>query len=72
MSTKHDTALRTLRRARTLTQEHMARVLGVTQKTYSEYESGKLTPSVPTKARIAAILGVAVGDLWPTDCEVAK
>lgn len=60
------TPLRNLRRARTLNQEQMARLLGVSQQTYSKYESGLVVPSADMQARIAAILGVSVETLWPT------
>jgi len=58
-------ALRQLRKARTLRQEDVARLLGVTESAYCLYENGKRTPPVHIKARIAAILGCSVADLWP-------
>ena len=61
---RHDTPLRNLRRARTISQVNFARLLGVSQQTYSKYESGVITPPVDQQARIAAILGVAVADLF--------
>lgn len=57
--------LRNVRRARTLNQKQMARLLGVSQQTYSKYESGRLVPSGDVMARIAAILGTSVETLWP-------
>ena len=59
------TPLRTVRQTRSLTQSQMAGVLSVSQQTYSKYESGVLAPDGATRVRIAAILGVAVGTLWP-------
>jgi len=60
------TSLRNLRRARTLNQEQMAQLLGVTQQTYSKYESGVIVPTEDVQARIAAILGGSVENLWPS------
>ena len=54
-----------MRRARTLTQVDMARLLDVTQQTYSKYESGQLRPPVDVQARIAAVLGVPARELFP-------
>jgi transcriptional regulator with XRE-family HTH domain len=59
------TPLCNLRRARTLNQQQMARLLKVAQQTYSRYESGLLVPSEDLQARIAAILGTSVEALWP-------
>lgn len=63
---KTATPLRNTRVSRTLNQEQMARLVGVSQQTYSKYESGTLVPSRDMQARIAAILGVSVETLWPT------
>jgi len=59
------TPLKALRRTRTLTQLQMARLLGVSQQTYSKYESGVIRPEPVLRARIAAILGVSVQEVWP-------
>jgi transcriptional regulator with XRE-family HTH domain len=68
--------LRNVRRARTLTQADMARLLNVSQQTYSKYESGRLRPSVDMQARVAALLGVArhevFGDAADTEGVVAS
>jgi transcriptional regulator with XRE-family HTH domain len=61
---KH-TPLRNLRRARTLTQADIARLLDVSQQTYSKYESGLIRPSADIQARIAAVLGVSKRELFP-------
>lgn len=63
------TPLRNIRRSRTLNQEQMASLLEISQQTYSKYESGRLTPSVDVKARIAAILGASVADLFGEESE---
>lgn len=59
------TPIRLLRRARTLTQYDMARLLGITQATYSRYESGKLLPDIYTRARIVLLLGGDLAELFP-------
>jgi transcriptional regulator with XRE-family HTH domain len=56
--------LRHVRRSRTLTQADMARLLCLSQKTYSLYESGKAIPPVATQVRISAILGVPPAELF--------
>ncbi len=62
---KKESALRNLRRVRTLNQEQMARLLDVSQQTYSKYESGVIVPPGDRQAQIAAILGTSVETLWP-------
>ena len=59
------TVLYNLRRARTLTQVDMARILGLAQQTYSKYESGRWVPSPDMQARISAVLGVARDEAFP-------
>lgn len=54
-----------LRRARTLSQAEMAKLLGVAQQTYCKYETGKLMPPIDMQARIAAILGASATELFP-------
>jgi transcriptional regulator with XRE-family HTH domain len=63
----HDTPLRNFRRARTISQANFARLLGVSQQTYSKYESGVLDPPADQQARMAVILGVPVNDLFPNE-----
>lgn len=63
------TPLRNLRRARTLNQADLARLVGISQQTLSKYESGRLEPSADVLARLAAILGVSARDLSPTHHE---
>jgi transcriptional regulator with XRE-family HTH domain len=62
---KAATPLENLRRTRTLSQQQLAKVLGVSQQTFSKYEKGKLMPSPDMQARIAAVLGVARHELFP-------
>jgi putative transcriptional regulator len=61
--------LRNLRRARTLNQHDLARLVGISQQSLSKIEKGILAPSVDVQARIAAILGVSRADLFPTSDE---
>jgi transcriptional regulator with XRE-family HTH domain len=62
--------LQNIRKARTLTQEQLAGLLGIRQQSYAAYEkTGKrrVVPSVDVQARIAAILGTSIEALWPPD-----
>lgn len=63
------TPLRNLRRARTLSQADLASLAEVSQQTLSKYERGLLTPSTDVRARLAAILGVSVRDLFEEEKE---
>lgn len=65
------TPLANLRRARTLSQADMARLLRVAQQTYSKYESGRLAVPADIQARIAALLGVARAEAFPASDQVA-
>jgi len=56
--------LRNLRRSRTLSQQELARLLRISQQTLSKYETGALLPPTDMRVRIAAILGVAVADVF--------
>lgn len=62
---RHATPLSNLRRARTLSQVHMAGLLGISQQTYCKYERGTLVPAFDMRARIAAILGSTSEALFP-------
>lgn len=64
-SMRKRTPLRNLRRTRTLRQEDLARLLEINQATLSKYESGVLIPPADVQARIAAILGASVEDVFP-------
>jgi transcriptional regulator with XRE-family HTH domain len=57
--------LRRLRRARTLKQGDMARLLECSHALYCHYESGKMTPPFAMREHIAAILGSSSAELWP-------
>lgn len=54
-----------MRRARTLNQSQLARLVGVTQETISKAERGKLQLSADIQTRIAAILGASRDELFP-------
>lgn len=55
-----------MRRARTIKQADLARLVGVTQETISKFERGILRPSADVQARLAAVLGASREDLFPT------
>jgi len=38
--------------------------MGVSQQTLSKWEQGRIVPSLDVQARLAAILGVSVGDIF--------
>jgi transcriptional regulator with XRE-family HTH domain len=62
--------MRNLRRARTLNQEDLARLVGISQQSLSKIEKGLLVPSVDVQARIAAILGASRAELgFPVEAE---
>jgi transcriptional regulator with XRE-family HTH domain len=66
VSTKSDSLLRNIRRARTLSQSELAQLVGVSQKTISAAECGRLHLKPTTQTRIATILGVSREDLFPS------
>lgn len=66
------TPLRTIRRARTINQAQLARLIGVSQQTLSKFESGKLVPRPDVQARIAAILGASRQEIFPESQAVAS
>lgn len=55
--------IRKIRRALDMTQQELARKLGVTQATVAQWESGKTTPPLKTILKLAAALGVTVDEL---------
>lgn len=60
-----------MRRTRTLNQEDLARLAGVTQETISKAERGRLRLAPDVQARIAAILGAPRAELFPDQEAVA-
>lgn len=55
--------LRHAREARGMTQGHVANLVGCRQATVSEYEAGKILPSLYVFWRLSEILGVGMCDL---------
>lgn len=64
---KHESPLRRIRRARTINQEQLAAIVGVTQETISKAERGIVPLSTDVQERIAAILGASRHDLFPDE-----
>lgn len=58
-------ALRNVRRTRTINQADLAELIGISQQTLSKYERGRLVPTPDLQGRIAAILGVNRQDIFP-------
>lgn len=67
MPTRVSSPLRTLRRARTLTQEDLARIVGVSQEVISLAEAGKRVLSIPVQELIATVLGSSRRELFPEE-----
>jgi transcriptional regulator with XRE-family HTH domain len=61
--------LRNLRRTRTIKQEDLARMAGITQESLSKAERGLLRLSPDVQGLIATILGVSRADVFPPDAE---
>ena len=59
--------LKTLRLSRNLTQEHLSSELGITQKTYSNFENNKTQPNFEQIEKIAQILEVSILDFLTDD-----
>lgn len=56
--------LRELREARGLTQEELAKILGVTRQTIIAIEKGKYDPSLRLAFKIARVFGVKIEDIF--------
>ncbi|NJD98346.1 transcriptional regulator [Thermococcus sp. GR7] len=56
--------LRELREARGLTQEELAKALGVTRQTIIAIEKGKYDPSLKLAFKIARFFGVLIEDIF--------
>lgn len=52
-----------------MNQADLASLLGVSQQTIAKYERGVVVPPVAVQARLAAILGVGVADVFPVPSE---
>lgn len=66
---KTQSPLRNIRRMRTISQEDLARMAGITQESLSKAENGRLRLSVDVQALIATILGVSRTEIFPPDQE---
>lgn len=69
--TKPDSALRKVRRARTLKQEQLAALVGVTQATISKAERGLIHLTRDNQELCATILGVSRAELFPEPEQVS-
>nr|WP_240912175.1 MULTISPECIES: helix-turn-helix transcriptional regulator [unclassified Thermococcus] len=56
--------MRELREARGLTQEELAKILGVTRQTIIAIEKGKYDPSLKLAFKIARFFGVKIEDIF--------
>ncbi|ACJ16839.1 Hypothetical transcription regulator [Thermococcus onnurineus NA1] len=56
--------VRELREARGLTQEELAKALGVTRQTIIAIEKGKYDPSLKLAFKIARFFGVLIEDIF--------
>ena len=63
MQKTEPTPLQHLRRARTMNQQQLASMVGISQQHLSKIERGLLPAAKALKVRLAAVLGVAEGDL---------
>lgn len=55
--------LKAVRKAHRLTQEDVAKILGIDRTTYTFYETGKTSPSVTTLTTLAKMYNCSVGYL---------
>lgn len=59
-----------LRESQNISQEEIADKLGISQSAYSKIERGITTISTDKLLTIAEILGITVGELVETDCQI--
>lgn len=57
--------IRSLRKKKKLTQKELGERSGIAEITIRQYESGKYKPKLEAIRRIAAVLGVSIGELNP-------
>ena len=55
--------LKTIRRSKSISQEALAKLAGMSQTFLSNVENGKSDPSLTTLRRLAGVLGVSISDL---------
>lgn len=56
--------LKTLRKEKKLTQKELAEQIGISQKSYSHWESGKNEPSLENLIKLADLLEVSLDRLF--------
>lgn len=56
--------LRDIRRSRGLNQQQVAAILGVSQQTYSKYESGRLSVPLHVRERLSGLYGISRDELF--------
>jgi len=56
--------IRIYRAIHTLTQEELARMIGVTRKTVNSIEGGRYNPSIDVAYKMAKIFGVTIEELF--------
>lgn len=56
--------LREIRKRKKITQEELAKAVGVTRQTIIAIEKGKYLPSLPLALRIAKFLGMKVEEIF--------
>jgi transcriptional regulator with XRE-family HTH domain len=61
------TPVANFRRARTLSQQDLARLVRISQQSLSKIERGSLRPSRDVQERLAAVLGARISDLFPSE-----
>lgn len=74
MESKYDfgNRLYELRTQKKLTQKELGRILGVSNKAVSKWETGEAKPRVDTIHKLSQLLGVSVGELMGEESEVAQ
>ena len=55
--------LRTIRTEKKITQDYIAKKMGVNQNTVSQWESGTRRPDIDTLIRLAKVLGCTPNDI---------
>ncbi len=63
---KSGSPLRNVRRLRTISQEDLARIVGITQESLSKAERGLLRLSPDVQGVLAAVLGSSREELFPS------
>lgn len=61
--------IRVLRTNRHITQVELAKILGITQATLSDWENNKIAPKAERLPEIAKVLKCSVDDLFSSDAD---